>query len=109
MEISFASSRLQKTCNSEKQMRKEYGPKMVSILQRRLADLAAAENLEVMRALPGRCHELRGDLKGHLAVDLEQPNRLVFRPLGDDIRNKDTTLNWQKVEAVEIVAIGDYH
>ena len=46
----------------------------------RLDDLAAAETLEIVRVLPGRCHELHGDLDGVLSLDLDHPYRLLFEP-----------------------------
>jgi len=36
--------------------------------------------LEIVRALPGRCHELHGNLDGVLSLDLEHPYRLLFEP-----------------------------
>src|SRR5258708_15124039 len=80
MEVTFARTKEQKLCNSASKLRSEYGPRMAGLIQERLASLAAADNFEGMRTLPGRCHELSGDLPGHLAIDLVQPVRLLFKP-----------------------------
>jgi plasmid maintenance system killer protein len=109
MDVTFATAKLQKVCNNANKLRSEYGPRMAVVIQRRLADLAAAPTLHEMRLLPGRCHELVVNLKGHLALDLEHPNRLVFKPLGSKIKNEHGTLEWHLVEAIEVVAIGNYH
>ena len=83
---------------------------MAQLIQERLASLRAAETLEVMRTLPGRCHELTSDLKGYLALDLVHPDRLVFKPLDDPLPQlKGGGLDWGGVRSVEIWRIGDYH
>ena len=109
MDVTFATKKLQKLCNSDKNLRKEYGPLMAEVIQRRLFDLEGAECLEVMKSLPGSCHELRANLKGHLALHLVQPNRLVFKPTDEPLPLSSGALIWAEVRRVEIVAIGDYH
>lgn len=81
------------------------------MITQRLNQLHAMPNLDLARKLPQmRCHELGGDRKGKLAVDVEHPFRLVFavdqRPVP---RKKDGGLDWTKVEAIVIIAIEDYH
>lgn len=111
MEIGFAKSRLQKLCNSDAKLRGKYGPRMADLIQQRLLELHDAENLAVVATLPGpRCHELKQNLAGLLAVDLVHPDRLVFKPDHDPIPSKDDGgLDWTKVTRIEIVGIGDYH
>ncbi|OHB66292.1 MAG: killer suppression protein [Planctomycetes bacterium RBG_13_63_9] len=110
MEIWFGSARLQKLCNSNSKLRGKYGPRMAGLIQQRLVDLAEVQNLAEMRLLPGRCHELSGDLRGSLAVDLVHPDRLVFKPANDPIPVKeDGGLDWSAVTEIEIAGIGDYH
>ena len=67
--------------------------------------------LEDLRNLPqARCHELTGDYRGMLAVDLEQPKRLIFQPDHNPRPEKDDGgLDWEQVTAVVILAIADYH
>ncbi len=110
MDVTYVSKKLQKLCNTENGLRGEYGDRMAVKIMARLADLDGAENLAVMRLLPGRCHELTGDRAGELAVDLVQPNRLVFRPNHDPVpRNESGTMLWDKVTKIVIVEIVDYH
>lgn len=110
MEISFDKKKLAKLCNSEDNLRAEYGPRMAKLIQQRLLDLSEAENLEEMRSLPGRCHALTQDWAGHLAVDLVHPDRLVFRPDHNPVpTNKGGGLDWGKVTEIVVVGIGDYH
>ena len=111
MEIHFAKPKLAKLCNSDKKLRGKYGPRMSSLIQQRLVELNDAESLEMLRYLPAlRCHELKGDLKGLLAVDLVHPDRLLFRPDHDPAATTDDGgLDWARVTKIEIVGIGDYH
>lgn len=110
MDVTFARAKEMKVCNSAAKLRGEYGPRMAELIQERLASLAAAECLAVMRNLPGRCHALTGDLDGYLAMDLVHPDRLVFRPADNPLPLlEDGGLDWEEVRSVEIWRIGDYH
>lgn len=83
---------------------------MAALIEQRLADLAAAENLQIMRSLPGRCHALVENLAGYFAVDLVHPSRLIFKPVDDPLPLlKGGGLNWEEIRSVEIWRIGDYH
>lgn len=76
----------------------------------RLKDMAAAATLEEFRRLPGRCHELAGDRRGQLALDLADGRRLLFKPSQNPPPRKgDGGLDWQRVDAVQVTEIVDYH
>ena len=110
MDVTFATKKLQKTCNSETALRGEFGPAMAKKIQTRLGQLAAADTLAVMKLLPGRCHELTEDWAGHLALDLVHPKRLIFRPNHDPLPATDEgSLVWKLVTDVTVVEIADYH
>jgi plasmid maintenance system killer protein len=110
MEINFTSRKIEKLCNSSKKMRGELGEREGKVLQQRLAEMKASDTLEDLRKMPGRCHELAGDRKGQLAVDLVHPRRLLFVPDHDPVPKKpDGGLDWQQVTRVTIVGIDDYH
>ena len=110
MEISFSTSKLAKLCNSEKKLRGTHGPRMARLIQQRLMDLDAAETLESMRSIPGRCHQLTENLDGLFAVDLVHPDRLVFAPDHDPVPQLNSGgVDWSKVTKIEIFGIGDYH
>lgn len=111
MEISFSSRKMQKTCNSRKEMQVRYGARTAKSLQRRLAELKAAGTLDDVKHLPAaRCHELSGDRKGKLAVDLVHPKRLVFEPDHDPMPTRpDGGLDWTQVTHVRVIDVMDYH
>lgn len=107
----FGSTKLQKTCNSRMEAVRVYGPECARALRVRLDDMGAAPTLAVLRTLPQtRCHELIGDRKGQLAVDLRQPYRLIFTPANRPVPTKpDGGLDWDKVTAITILEVVDYH
>lgn len=75
-----------------------------------MADLKAVPTLEHLRNLPGRLHELVGDRKGELSLDVKHPYRLLFKPADDPPPTKpDGGLDWSLITAVTIIAIEDTH
>ena len=110
MLILFADKSLEKACNNKSVLVKKYGSNQTVKILTRLADIQAAHNLDIMRSLPGRCHELTGNMKGYLALDLVQPYRLIFEPSNSPIPlKKDGGLDWTKVTEIKIIKIENYH
>jgi len=102
---------MQKACSSEKEMKQEWGAALTKKLQQRLMELKAADNLEdVSRLPPARCHELVGDRKGQLSVDVAHPYRLIFVPDHDPVlRKPDGGLDWTQVTKVLVLEVCDTH
>jgi proteic killer suppression protein len=110
LEIQFLSDKLRDLMNSQKDLQKQYGQAGFKRIGQRLSDLQAAENLEEMRQLPGKCHELKGDRAGQLSVRLHGGYRLIFEPANDPVPYKDDGgLDWTKVTNIRILEIEDYH
>lgn len=111
MEVSFASRSMQRACSTERDMKKAWGAAMAKKLQQRLAEFAAADTLEVISRLPpARCHELAGDRKGQLSVDLVHPYRLIFAPDHDPLPAKpDGGLDWTQVTKILVLEVYDPH
>ena len=111
MEIAFGSRRIEKLCNSAKEMRAKLGDRGAKSLHRRLSQLKAADTLADLGKVPGaRCHELKGDRQGQLAVDLVDGKRLVFEPAHGSAPGKaDGGLDWALVTRVRVIEIVDYH
>lgn len=110
MEITFKNKKFQKICNSEKELIKTYGKSCARKIRSRLDDLQAAATLEEFKTLPGRCHELKGNKKGRLSLDLEHPLRLIFEPSNENVKMKeDGGLDWNSVSEVIIVEVEDTH
>lgn len=110
MEITFRTEKLRKQCNDSRTATREFGPNQARKIRQRLDDLRAAGNLGLFRMLPGRCHELKGNRKGQLSLDLEHPFRLVFEPAHDQQpAQPDLGLDWRTVTAVRVLEIVDTH
>ena len=110
MDITFRTKKLAKICNDGKEASATLGPEQARRLRQRLDDLRAASSLQVMVSLPGRTHELKGDRKGELSIDLKHPYRLIFVPSANPVPTKnDGGLDWAAVHAVEILEIVDTH
>jgi proteic killer suppression protein len=110
LEISYKSRKLEKQLTDPREMVKSFGQLAVKI-KMRLKNLTDADNLAIMRTIPAaRCHELTGDRKGELAVDVSGNYRLLFEPSHDPIPKKDDGgLNWGEVTKIQINEIEDYH
>jgi len=110
MKIKFSSDKFGKICNRQGLLIRKYGPERAKRIRQRLDDLEAAGTLGDFRFLPGRCHELTGDLEGLLSLDLDGPYRLYFRPAHDPPPSKaDGGLDWSNVTEVIIEKVYDPH
>lgn len=110
MKVFFLSGKLQKQCSESRLMTKAFGAQVAGKIQQRLDDLYDAGCLEDMRHLPGRCHELKGERRGQLALCLNENYRLVFVPAERPLPLKfDGGLDWKLVDAVSVVSVEDYH
>lgn len=111
MKLHYSSRKLEKSVASLTEIAKNYGTRAKKVNQRK-SELEAASTLETMRNIPqARCHELKGDLEGKLAVDISGNHRIIFEPHHDPVPTKeDGGLDWQQVTEINILDIGeDYH
>jgi plasmid maintenance system killer protein len=110
MDIAFSIGGDARDWNETARMVRKHGSARAKLIRRRLDDLKAAHCLEVMRILPGRTHELKGDRSGELSVDLDGPYRLIFRPEKQPPPVKvDGGLDWKEVTAIVILEVADTH
>ena len=110
MDILFENEKAAALYNDHKKLVKAHNLQRAKLIRRRLDDLHAAKSLEVMRALPGRTHELKGDRALQISIDLDGPYRLIVVPAHDPIPVKDDGgLDWTKVTAITIKEVVDTH
>ncbi len=110
MEVLFPTDKLKRQFSDHRRLQRRWGDVGATKIALRLQQLAAADTLEDMRQLPGRCHELTGDRRGRLAIDLHHPFRLVFRPTDNPPPLKgDGGLDWSAVDSVTVEEVVDYH
>ncbi len=110
MEILFPIGDDPDDWNDMRHLMRRHNAQRAKLIRRRLDDLRAAQALQVMRNLPGRCHELKGDRAGQLSLDLDGPYRLLFRPADEPPPTKpDGGMDWIQVRAVVILGVVDTH
>lgn len=111
MRIFFKTRKLQKTCSKSSESLKQLGKKGSKKLQQRMMELKAADTLaDISHLPPPRCHELSGNRKRQLSVDLEHPYRLLFIVANNPYpERKSGGLEWESVTEIEIIAIADTH
>ena len=110
MEVYFASEKLAELIENDRKRVRAFGAENAKWIQKRLDNLRFASTLEVLRALPGRTHELSGDRAGTFAIDLKHGYRLILKPAEDaPPRKPDGGLNWQAITSVIVIAVEDYH
>lgn len=98
LDITYKSKKLEKICTDARTAERAYGRPMAEKIQQRIAELRAADTVEMMvRYHIGRCHALTQNRRGQYALDLVHPYRLVFEKFGNEI---------QIAQVLEIV---DYH
>ena len=84
---------------------------MARTIMMRLAVLKNARVLSLVpTSRPERLHQLRQNRSGQFAVDLVHPYRLVFVLNHDPIpRNEDGGIDRDRVTAITIIEVVDYH
>ena len=110
MEIRFRTRRLQRLCNSHKELKRGFG-ELADVIALRLQLLANANHLgQVPHSMPIHRHELTGRRSGQFAVNPRNSHRLVFRPDHNPVPVRlDGGIDVNAVTAIEIIEIIDYH
>ena len=110
MELSFSNRKLEKQLTDPRELTRTFG-QLARKVNQRIMDLSDSRNLAMMRMIPAaRCHELSGDRKGELAVDVSGNFRLLFVPDHNPLpRKPDGGLDWEAVTRICIISIEDYH
>ena len=109
MKVVFADKKTKKVFDSEKELNRKYGSIIARRIKQRMAELVAAESLQVVSHLPPpRCHELEG--KGHrFSVDVSANMRLVFCACDEFAVREDNGLELSSVKTVCIEEVRDTH
>ena len=98
MQVRYKNRHIEKICTNASVATKSFGKRTAGLIHQRIDEIAAADSVEMLVQFRiGRCHQLVGDRKGHFAMDLEHPLRLVFEVIRDQI------------QIAEIQGIVDYH
>ena len=87
MEILYKRRKLEKICTAFDTAVKEYGIDMAEKIHQRIDEITSAPNSDfLIKYKIGNCHHLKGNRKNQYAMDLVQPNRLIFENKNDNIQ-----------------------
>jgi plasmid maintenance system killer protein len=107
VEVRYADQDLRDLCADERALRCKYGAEGAKKVGMRLAALAAAESIDDLMRMPGKCHPLKGGYyQDCFAFWLHAGYRLVFRPMTDEEREEQQIPDEVAALVVEII---DYH
>jgi plasmid maintenance system killer protein len=110
VDIQFKTEKLAKECNTAKLLLRVHGEARAKLIRRRLDALRAAVVLEDLRSTPGRLHELKGDRKEQLSMDLDGPYRLLFAANHNPVPTRPGGgMDWTRISAVTIIGVEDTH
>lgn len=109
MKIVFTDKKTKKVFDSDKELNRKYGSILAKRIKQRMAELVAAESLQMVSHLPPpRCHELEG--KGHhFSVDVSPNMRLVFCAYGEYVVRDDNGLELSSVKTICVEEVRDTH
>ncbi len=114
MEIFARDRKLAAALEHEHVCKRRFGVAMCNKLRVRLAALRAADSLATFwppNSRPERCHELKGARAGTFSIDLQQPYRLLFKPIEEEPpRDRSNEQErWSSITELEILGIEDTH
>lgn len=108
MEVTYASSRLQKELNEEKKLNAAFGTNAGNV-KKRHSQVTAADNAGQLFKLPGSWHVLSG---GEQIASHVSPNHrfIIIQAMNPVPRKDDGSVDWNKVTSVKVTAANeDYH
>ena len=106
MQVVYADKELARCAGDWAYAVRKMGQRRADVYMDRLNDLRGAANLDDLKDVPGRYHELTGNRAGQWACDLDHPYRLIFKPVLNSDGNVIGLIVEQTVSILEIV---DYH
>lgn len=110
MDIVFEDKQFARECDNYRLLERNHGKNRAKKILLRIVALRAAEVLEDMRNIQGRCHELGKNRSGQFSLDLDGPYRLIFEPANEPIPKKlDGGIDWNQVTAVKILGVDNTH
>ncbi|MBU1097316.1 MAG: killer suppression protein HigA [Bacteroidetes bacterium] len=110
MDIIFANRKLEKFANDFSLAQRKLGKIQAELLHKRLNDLYDAENFSVLFDLPGHHHPLTENRNGQWACSLEQPSRLIYKPIiPTELAQSEEQIKLAQFVEVSVIEITDYH
>ena len=110
MNIIFADRKLKEYANNFSLAQRKLGNNQAKLLHKRLNDLYDAKNFSVLFDLPGHHHPLTENRSGQWACSLEQPSRLIYKPIiPNELAQTEEQINLVQLVKLSVIEITDYH
>lgn len=110
MDIIFADRKLEKLANDFRLAQRKLGNNQAMLLHKRLNDIRDADNFSVLFHLPGHHHPLTENRGGQWACSLEQPARLIYKPIiPAELAQTEEPISLTQLVEVSVIEITDYH
>ena len=106
MQVVYADKELARCSGDRNYAVKKMGKRRADVYAVRIDALERSVDLESLKCMAGRFHELSGNRAGQWACDLDHPYRLIFKP----VLNSDGNIIGLIIEnTVSVLEIVDYH
>jgi proteic killer suppression protein len=106
MQVVYADKELARCAGDKAYAVRKMGQRRADAYSVRIDALHRAVDLDALKNVAGRFHELTGNRAGQWACDLDHPYRLIFKPVMNSDGNVIGLIIEQTVSILEIV---DYH
>jgi proteic killer suppression protein len=106
MQVVYADKELARCAGDRAYAVRKMGQRRADAYSTRIDALHRAVDLDALKNVAGRFHELTGNRVGQWACDLDHPYRLIFKPVLNSDGNVIGLIVEQTVSILEIV---DYH
>ena len=106
MQVVYADKELARCAGDRAYAVRKLGKRRADVYSVRIDALLRAVDLDSLKFVAGRFHELTGNRAGQWACDLDHPYRLIFKPVLNSDGNVIGLIVEQTVSILEIV---DYH
>jgi proteic killer suppression protein len=106
VQVVYADKELARCAGDKAYAVRKMGQRRAEIYLDRINDLQGAADLDSLKNVPGRYHELVGNRAGQWACDLDHPYRLIFKPVMNSAGNIVGLIVETTISILEIV---DYH
>ena len=104
MEILYKDNKLKKKLYDYKLLKKEYEEKIAKKVLQRLAEIQAADNLEILKTGPPHFrHRLEGKRKKQFAIDITRKYKIIIEPMNGELEKLSS------VTRIKIIEISNHY
>ena len=106
MQVVYADKELARCAGDRNYAVKKMGKRRADVYSVRIDALERSVDLESLKCMAGRFHELSGNRAGQWACDLDQPYRLIFKSTNE---GPVAQIVWANERIAKMLEIVNYH